>query len=106
MTQGRDWDVIDEEERMNRKYRKLMKNAVYCIGGGIGLMIVHMFFPDLDGEGTAKALMKGLGWTILGYGLALLTALIFARGQVFKVNFFLLFLIVPGVIIKLLADTL
>lgn len=105
-SQMRDWDVIDAEEKLNRKFRKMTKNAVYCVGGGIGLMIVQHFFPDMDGEGTAKALMHGLGLTVLGYGLVMLTALVFLRAQARKVNFFMLFFVVPTLIIKLLVDTL
>jgi hypothetical protein len=102
----RDWDVLEREEKLNKKYRRIIKNAVYCIGGGIGLLIVQHFFPDMDGEGKAKALMNGLGFTILAYGLVMITVFVFLRAHVFKANFFLLFFVVPTLVIKLLVDTL
>lgn len=104
MTQPmRDWDVIEREQKLEKKYRRIIKNGVYCLGGGLGLLLVKMFFPDLGTE-TARTLMNGLAFTVITYGLIVLAAMVFLRSQVFKVNFFLLFFIVPGMIIKLLIE--
>lgn len=103
--QMRDWDVIEREEKQNKKYRRITKNAVYCMGGGIGLLLIKAFMPDMGVEG-ARHFMNGLGLTVLAYGLIVLIAMGFFRSQVFKINFFMLFFIIPAVIIKLLVDTL
>ena len=103
--QMRDWDVIEKEQKLEKKLRRLTKNAVYCMGGGIGLLLIKTFMPDMGVEG-ARTFMNGLGLTVLAYGLIVLIAMGFFRSQVFKINFFLLFFIIPAVIIKLLVDTL
>jgi hypothetical protein len=103
--QMRDWDVIEKEQKLEKRYRRITKNAVYCMGGGIGLLLIKTFMPDMGVEG-ARHFMNGLGLTTLGYGLIVLIAMGFFRPQVFKINFFMMFFIVPAVIIKLLVDTL
>lgn len=103
--QMRDWDVIEKEQKLEKKYRRLTKNAVYCLGGGIGLLLIKTFMPDMGVEG-ARHFMNGLGLTILAYGALMLVAMGFFRAQVFKINFFMMFFVVPAVIIKLLVDTL
>lgn len=102
--QMRDWDVIEREQKQEKKHRRIIKNGVYCMGGGIGLMMVKMLFPDLGGE-TAQSFMNTLGLTVIGYGLIMLIAMGFFRSQVVKINFFMLFFIVPAVIIKLVVGT-
>lgn len=100
----RDWDVIEREQKLEKKYRRITKNAVYCLGGGLGLLLVKTFFPDLGGD-SARNLMNGLAIAVIAYGLVMLTALVFLRSQLFKINFFMLFFVVPGLIIRVLVDT-
>ena len=103
--QMRDWDVVEKEQKLAKKHRRITKNAVYCMGGGIGLLLIKTFMPDMEVEG-ARHFMNGLGLTVLAYGIIVLITMGFFRSQVFKVNFFMMFFIVPAVIIKLLVDTL
>lgn len=103
--QMRDWDVIEKEQKLAKKYRRITKNAVYCMGGGVGLLLIKTFMPDMGVEG-ASHFMGGLGLTVLAYSIIVLIAMGFFRAQVFKINFFMMFFVVPAMIIKLLADTL
>jgi hypothetical protein len=100
----RDWDVIERERKQAKRLRRVTKNAIYCLGGGIGLMIVKYLYPAIDNQEQAQALMNGLGLVLLAYGAVVMLAMLFLRSQVFKINFFMLFFAVPAAVIKLLMD--
>lgn len=99
------WD--DPEAREQKKYNRVMRNAVISAGIGIGLLLVKPFFIGVDGEDidTSKAaLFNMLGFSLLGYGALIVACGIFLRRQVLKINLVAFYLVLPVLILKALSD--
>lgn len=97
----------DPEAREQKKFNRVMRNAVLSLGIGIGLMLVKPFFIGTeDGVSThsTATIFNMLGFSLIGYGAAIVATGLFLRKMLFKVNFVGFYLILPALIIKALMD--
>ena len=99
------WD--NPEAREQKKFNRVMRNAVISAGIGIGLLLVKPFFTGLDAETidqSKSALFNMLGFSLLGYGALIVVCGIFLRRQVLKINLVAFYLVLPALILKALSD--
>lgn len=91
---GKPWD--DPEEKLNKKLRKIGRNAAYGIGGGIGLLLIKMFFPKEDGHEKITDIMGDLILMLFVYGAVLLLAIIFKKKLAPLIAMLMTWVIVPS----------
>lgn len=99
-------DPAAREEREQKKFNRIMRNAVIYAGIGVGLLLVRPFFagttenPDLATTG----LFNTAGLTLLVYGGLIVASGLFLRKMLFKIHLVAHYGILPLVIIKALMD--
>lgn len=98
---------INPDEKQQKKFNAAMRNAIICLGIGLGLLLVKPFFMGThtseQGDSTA-ALLSGVALPLVGYGLLIILAGIFLKKQMPALNFVAFWLILPALIIKALMD--
>jgi len=74
---GKPWD--DPEEKLNKKIRKIGRNAAYGIGGSIGIFLIATLYPKEEGSEYIVKIMNDFALVMFVYAATLLAALIFQR---------------------------
>lgn len=94
------------EMREQKKFNRIMRNAVLSLGIGIGLMLVKPFFMGTEngGSNSTTTVFNLLGLSLIGYGLVIVITGLFLRKMLFKVNFIGFYLVLPALIISALMD--
>ncbi len=97
----------DPEEKQRKKFNAAMRNAIICLGIGIGLFLVKPFFLGThtteSGDSTA-ALLGTLGLSLSGYGALIVLCGLFLKKQMPFINMVAFWLILPALIIKALME--
>ena len=99
------WD--DPEARAQKKFNKAMRNAIICLGIGIGMMLIKPFFigteDGVTSESTAR-LFNMIGFSLIGYGAFIVACGFLLRKQMPKINLVAFYLVLPAIILKALMD--
>ncbi|MCM2343649.1 MAG: hypothetical protein NDJ24_03735 [Alphaproteobacteria bacterium] len=99
-------DPAAREEREQKKFNRIMRNAVIYAGIGIGLLLVRPFFsgttetPDL----ATATLFNSAGLALLIYGGLIVASGLFLRKMLFKIYLVAHYGLLPLAIIKALMD--
>lgn len=99
------WD--DPEAKAQKKFNRVMRNAIIGLGIGIGLMLVKPFFTGTEEAGTSdstSALFNAIGFSLIGYGAVIVVTGLFLRKMLFKVNLVAVYIVLPIIILKAVAD--
>lgn len=96
------FDDPDIDPRVLKKMNKVMKNAATAIGGGLGLLIMQLFF-DEDVE-AARDMFNGLGLWLIAYGAMVIMVAFIKRSWLLKINSLLFYFVTPAVLVKLIMD--
>lgn len=97
----------DPEVKAQKKFNRVMRNAIFCAGIGIGLLLVKPFFIGTEEAGTSEstaALLGMIGLSLIGYGALIVVTGLFARKLLFKVNLVAMYIVLPALILKAVLD--
>jgi len=97
-------NFADLNDKARKKIAKIMKNAAYAIGGGLGFLGLKYVFSDVGGDEKVRALFDGLGYWLIVYGALIVATAVFKSSLLFRVHSFLTWLATPAVMIKLFMD--
>lgn len=99
-------DEAAKEEKEEKRFKRIMRNAIIYAGVGIGLLLVRPFFGGaVEGETPDMAtasLFTSAGVALIGCGGLVVVAGLFLRKHLFKVNLLLTYGVMPIIIIKAL----
>ncbi len=95
------WD--DPEAKKQKKLNKCMRNAVFALGVGIGLLLLIAFYPDKEGAENITKTFSTLSWCLILYGTTLLATVIFKRDWAPPMNTLLTWIVVPAYVVYVFA---
>lgn len=99
------WD--DPEAKAQKKFNRVMRNAILSVGIGIGLLLIKPFFLGTEegasSDSTAK-LFSMLGFSLISYGAVIVASGLLLKKQVLKINLIAFYIVLPIIILKALAD--
>lgn len=87
-----------------KKMNKAMKNAATAIGGGLGLLIMQLFFDE--DVAAARDLFNGLGLWLIAYGAMVILVALVKKSWLLKINSVLFYFVTPAVLVKLIMDAM
>jgi predicted membrane channel-forming protein YqfA (hemolysin III family) len=96
-----------EDDLMAKDSRKTFMTAAYYLGTAVGLFIVYLAFPDIEGTTQDKevlAVFGRIGIALVAASAVLMLALYFARGLSKTLMFILNWLVLPAVLIEGLLE--
>ena len=98
------WD--DPEEKLNKKLRKIGRNAAYGIGGAIGIFLIATLYPKEEGAETQTMIevMNDFSLVMFVYAAILLGGLIFQRKRAPLINMLMTWFIIPSWIVVLVLE--
>jgi len=91
---GKPWD--DPEEKLNKKLRKIGRNAAYAIGAAIGIFIISALYPKEEGSENIASIMGDFSLILFVHGAVLLAALVFIRKRASIIGGLMSWLITPS----------
>lgn len=99
-------DPAAREERENKRFKRIMRNAVIYAGIGLGLLLVRPFFAGTTEapDPATSALFTTAGLALMVYGGLIVACGLFLRKMLFKIYLAAHYVILPLVIIKALMD--
>ncbi|MFK7839470.1 MAG: hypothetical protein AB8B83_03990 [Bdellovibrionales bacterium] len=77
MLGNKPWD--DPEEKLNKKIRKIARNAAYSIGAAIGIFLIAAIYPKEDGSETISKVMNEFSTVMAVYAAILLGSIILKK---------------------------
>lgn len=87
---------------MARKIKRMARNSFWCVGLGIGILIVRLLFPMIiGGSEKANEAFQQAGLVLVFYGGVQLLALAFVRKHALKVGLLMSWVIVPAIVAKM-----
>jgi len=91
---GKPWD--DPEEKLNKKLKKIGRNAAYAMGAAIGIFLIAALYPKEEGSEHIASIMGDFSLVLFVHGAVLLAALIFIRKRAPLIGGLMSWLITPG----------
>ena len=92
------------EEKLNKKIRKIGRNAAYSIGGAIGIFLIATFYPKEEGSQKIVEIMKDFSLVMFVYAITLLAVIIFQKKRAPLVNMAMTWFIIPSWIVYLVLQ--
>lgn len=97
----------EPDEKHRKKFNAALRNAIICLGIGIGLFLIKPFFfgthTSENGDSTAR-LLGTLGVALSAYGGFIILCALFLKKQMPLLNLLAFWLVLPAFIIKALMD--
>jgi len=96
------WD--DPEEKLNKKIRKIGRNAAYGIGGAVGIFLIAALYPKEEGSENIVKIMNDFSLVLFVYAATLLLAIILKKKYAPIINMLMTWFIIPGWIVSLVMQ--
>lgn len=91
----------DPEEKREKKIRKIMRNAAFAVGGGVGLWLLNALYPyEKEAENMAR-LFGSIAGVLIAYGLVMVGVVMVKRKLAIPVNLFMIWIVLPTVVLML-----
>lgn len=94
----------DPEQKREKKQMKCAKNAAFAVGGGVGLWLLSVFYPEKEGAEHITRLFSDLALCLVVYGLVVLAVLIFRREWALRVNALFTWIVIPSYVVVSLMN--
>ena len=94
----------NSEEKREKKLKKLGRKASYAIGGGVALWLFQLLYPQHEGAEAIAKIFRQLSPVLILYGVTIFGFMIFKPKWLFKMNFLLVWFILPTYVLYLLAE--
>lgn len=96
--------AIAKEERQNRKRMHVGIVAGFSGGIGLALFLLNKIFSGITASETTNTLLDHVCLTMMLYTAIIILVFLFRRKWLLLANNLLLYLIVPGILLKIFAD--
>ena len=98
---------IEQIEREKRELKKMMRAglmAAYAGGSSLAFWILQRLFGGITGSEKTDILADQVCVTLMVYAATIFLVFLFRRKLLLKVHLIMTYMVVPGIILKLLMD--
>ena len=99
---GKPWD--DPEEKLNKKLRKIGRNAAYAYGGAIGLFLLKSLYPKEEGHEKITDVMGDISLMLVMYANVIILTVLFKKKLTPLVASLMTWLVIPAWLIYIFKN--
>lgn len=93
------YDDSDLSEKKQKKMRRILRNSAYCVGGGIGLLMIKLIFSGEEKSAQAAMAFDAVGYSLVLYGLLVFATFVVRRKWVFIVDMLMMWVGLPALVL-------
>jgi hypothetical protein len=79
--------------------RRILRNSAYCVGGGIGLLIIKLIFSGEDKSVQTAIAFDAVGYSLVLYGLLVFATFVVRRKWIFIVDMLMMWVGLPVLVL-------